>query len=87
MKKILLELFTSPTCPHCPTAKRIVGNAVKQMEDVLLIERDVSIPENANIAKEYGISGVPTLVINNKYRITGAPRSEDEVIRVIEQID
>lgn len=77
--ELLLELFTSPTCPHCPAAKRIAENVVKQMEGAILIERDVSSPENASIAARYGIHGVPTIMINGKYQIVGVPRSETEL--------
>ena len=80
MEGILLELFTSPTCPHCPTAKSIVGNVVKKMDNALLIVRDVSIPENAKIAAQYGIRGVPTLIINRKHIINGVPGSESELL-------
>lgn len=76
---LLLELFTSPTCPQCPAAKKIAGNVVKQMEGALLIERDVSLPENANVAARYGIRGVPTIVANGKYLISGVPGSETEL--------
>ncbi len=75
----LLELFTSPTCPHCPTAKRIAENVVKQLDSAVLIERDVSLPENADIATRYGIRAVPAMVVNNTYQISGAQGSEDEL--------
>ncbi len=79
MMELLLELFTSPTCPHCPAAKKIAENVVKQMEGALLIERDVSLPENADTAARYGIRGVPTIVINGKYQMAGVPGSETEL--------
>jgi small redox-active disulfide protein 1 len=73
---ILIELFTSPTCPYCPRAKEIAEKIVRRMPGVILIERDVSEPENAAIARSYGIQGVPAMVINRKYRILGVPREE-----------
>lgn len=77
--EFLLELFTSPACSHCPSAKRIAGNVVKQMEGAILIERDVSLPENAEAAARYGIQGVPTLIVNGKYQMAGVPGSEPEL--------
>ncbi len=74
---ILIELFTSPTCPYCPRAKEIVERVVRRIPRALLIERDVSEPENAEIARRYGIQGVPTIVINGRYRIVGVPREEE----------
>jgi small redox-active disulfide protein 1 len=69
----LLELFTSPTCPYCPKARKIVEDIVRGSENLLLVERDVSDPQNAEIARSYGITGVPALVINRKYKIQGIP--------------
>lgn len=77
--ELLIELFTSPTCPHCPAAKRVTESVVKQMEGALLIERDVSIPEHVEIAARYGIQGVPTIVVNSKYKMVGVPGSEGEL--------
>lgn len=84
--ELLLELFTSPTCPHCPAAKRIAENVVKQMEGALLIERDVSFPENASTAARYGIRGVPTIMVNGKYPIVGVPTSESELYSHLQNV-
>jgi len=71
-KQILIELFTSPTCPYCPKAKEIAERIVKELPNALLIERDVTVNENAEIARKYGIQGVPS--------------SEREVINYLKQI-
>jgi len=80
---ILIELFTSPSCPHCPRAKAMAENVVRQLPGTLLIERDVTKPDNQRVAAEYGIRGVPTMVINRKHMITGVPASEQELISAI----
>ncbi len=85
-KQILIELFTSPTCPYCPKAKNIAEKIVKEIPNALLIERDVTINENAEISRKYGIQGVPTMIINGTYRIVGVPNSEREVINYLKQI-
>ncbi len=84
--KILIELFTSPTCPHCPRAKEVAERVVRQLPGALLIERDVTEPENQRAAAEYGIKGVPTLVLNRRYIITGAPGSEHELMDAIRRM-
>jgi small redox-active disulfide protein 1 len=84
--EFLLELFTSPTCPHCPGAKRVAENVVKQMSGALLIERDISTPENAETAAKYGITGVPAIVVNGKYKMFGVPPSEDELYAQIRNV-
>ncbi len=85
-KQILIELFTSPTCPYCPKAKEISERIVKELPNALLIERDVTVNENAEIARKYSIQGVPTMIINGAYRIVGVPSSEREVINYLKQI-
>ncbi|WP_456474675.1 thioredoxin family protein [Candidatus Pyrohabitans sp.] len=81
-KGVLIELFTSPTCPYCPQAKKVAERIVRRIPQVLIIERDVSRPENAEIAHSYGIQGVPAMVINGRYRITGVP-GEEQLLRYL----
>lgn len=85
MEGLLLELFTSPTCPYCPKAREAIGEVVKTMKNALLIEREVTEPENAELARKYGIYSVPTLIINGQYRVEGVPR-RDELQRFLRQI-
>jgi len=85
-KAILIELFTSPTCPHCPRAKEVAERAVKGLPNALLLERDVTDPENSEIARRYGIKGVPTMIINEKYRVVGAPSSEEELTKYLKEV-
>ena len=84
--EFLLELFTSPTCPHCPAAKRVAENVVKQLDGALLIERDISLGENADVVAKYGITGVPAIVVNGKYKMVGVPTSEDELYTHIKSV-
>jgi small redox-active disulfide protein 1 len=84
--ELLLELFTSPTCPHCPGAKRVAENVVGQLSGALLIERDISIPEDAAIAAAYGVKGVPTIVVNGKYKMVGVPGSADELFSHLQNV-
>jgi len=82
---LLLELFTSPTCPHCPRARETIGEAVKTMRNALLVEREVTEPENAELARGYGIQSVPTLIVNGRYRIEGVPL-RDDLLRFLRQM-
>jgi small redox-active disulfide protein 1 len=85
MEGLLLELFTSPTCPYCPRAREAIGDAVKAMKNALFIERDVTESENAELARRYGIQSVPTLIINGAYRIEGVP-GRDDLLRFLRQM-
>ncbi len=84
--ELLLELFTSPTCPHCPAAMRVAENVVKGLAGAILIERDVSLPENQSLAAQYGIQAVPTLVANKRHRIVGIPGSEKDLYSKLQNI-
>ncbi len=79
MHGYVFELFTSPTCPYCPEARRRVENIVKKLKNAILIERNISEPENAELARRYGIMSVPTLIINGRYKIVGLV-SEEEIL-------
>jgi small redox-active disulfide protein 1 len=84
--ELLLELFTSPTCPHCPAAKRVAENVVGQMEGALMIERDISTPEGTESAARYGVQGVPTIVVNGRYKMVGVPPSEAELLSHLQSV-
>ena len=45
---VKIEVFTSPMCPHCPAAKRVVEEVVSEMEGVEVEHVDVmKEPERA----------------------------------------
>lgn len=82
---ILLELFTSPTCPYCPAAKKVIGSVASQLNDAVVLDRDISLKENQEIASRYGITSVPTLVINEKYIIV-SPTDARQILNILQQI-
>ena len=85
MEGVLIELFTSRSCPYCPAARQVAEGAIAISESALLIERDIDEPESGARAMELGVTNVPTLVINGKYKIVGAPRSVEELAQMIDQ--
>ncbi len=50
MKGMLLELFTVPLLLQ--GEKRIAEKVAKQLSNVLLVHKDVSVPENAELARK-----------------------------------
>ena len=82
---IKVEVFSTNSCPHCPSAieaaqvaKDKLGDAI----DVEVIKIDES-EENRQKAIDYQIMAVPTIVINGEVTFVGAP-SEDELIDALE---
>jgi len=58
-----VEVFTSPTCPHCPSAKKLAHEVAKEMDDVVVKEMSTATHEGSRKAKRYGIMSVPTIII------------------------
>jgi len=57
----IVYLFTSPTCPHCITAKETVKKLNRK--DVDVEEYSFATEEGKAKANEYGITRVPTWLI------------------------
>lgn len=64
MEKSKVEVFTSPTCPHCPSAKNLAKQVEKEREDIEVKELSTATDEGMKKAQHYGIMSVPTLLIN-----------------------
>ena len=50
-----IMLFTTPTCQYCPPAKELLT----EVKEVLYLNAQ----DNIELAKQYGVRSVPTLVI------------------------
>lgn len=69
-----VEVFTSPTCPHCPGAERIVKQAKEELGDAIdVMIIDISDNDGRKKAIDYGIMAVPAIAINNVVEFVGAP--------------
>ncbi|WP_405305132.1 thioredoxin family protein [Methanobrevibacter sp.] len=84
---IKVEVFSTNSCPHCPSAidaaqvaKDKLGDAI----DVEVVKIDES-KENYERAIQYQIMAVPTIVIDGEVAFVGAPR-EDELIEKLESL-
>ena len=84
---IKVEVFSTNSCPHCPSAidaaqvaKDKLGDAI----DVEVLKIDES-DEHRQKAINYQIMAVPTIVIDGEVVFVGAP-SDDELIEKIESL-
>lgn len=69
-----VEVFTSPTCPHCPGAIKVVEEAKAKLGDEMEVEvLSIADPANRDAAINYGITAVPAIAINNSLAFIGAP--------------
>ncbi|NJD77747.1 MAG: glutaredoxin [Candidatus Methanoperedens sp.] len=74
-KPVVIEVFTSPTCPHCPMALSMAKELAAQMPGVQVAELSTTTPQGMAKAAFYGVQAVPTIYINGKRAFVGAPPS------------
>ena len=72
---VVIEVFTSPTCPHCPQALSMAKELASQMPGIQAIEVSTATPQGFAKAALYGVKAVPTVFINRKRAFVGAPPS------------
>lgn len=75
-----IKVFTTPTCPYCPSAARLAHQMAVESEYVTadVIEAN----EFPDLSRRYGVKGVPKTVINDSVEFVGAQPEE----LVLEQI-
>lgn len=84
---IKVEVFSTNSCPHCPSAidaAQIAKDKLGDAIDVEVVKIDES-EENRQRAIEYQIMAVPTIVINGEVTFVGAP-SDVELIEKLESL-
>jgi small redox-active disulfide protein 1 len=80
-----IELFTSPTCPHCPSAKELVRKVSKELK-INAKEYSTATKEGSRKANSYGIMSVPTIIIKGSKEIIGL-RGTPSREKLIESLD
>jgi len=73
---MLIEIITSPQCPHCPTAKRVVEEVVKKVSCDDIEVKYIDATEDPGTVEKYSIMAVPTIVVDGEVAFVGAPSSE-----------
>jgi thioredoxin 1 len=71
----VIEVFTSPTCPHCPRALEMARLVAIQIPGIQVVEQSTATPHGYAKAALYGVQAVPTIYINGKRAFVGAPPS------------
>ncbi len=62
---VTIEIFTSPTCPHCPPAKKLALQVAKERADdnVKVVETSIMTKEGSEKAQSLGVFGVPAIFV------------------------
>jgi thioredoxin 1 len=74
-RSVVIEVFTSPSCPHCPRALIMAKELAAQMPGIQAIEQSTATPQGMAKAAFYNVQAVPTIFINGKRAFVGAPPS------------
>lgn len=76
MPKTIIEVFTSPSCPHCPRAVIMARHLAKEIPNVEVVEISTATPQGYARALSLNVQAVPTIFINGKPVFVGAPSIE-----------
>jgi len=80
---VMMELFYSPVCPHCPKAKETLLEVLEKVDQKIhLDEVNVLSLEGLKRAEKYGVMAVPTIIVNMRHKIVGVPR-ESKLLKLI----
>ncbi len=72
---VVIEVFTSPTCPHCPRALAMAKEVAARLPGIQVVEQSTETPQGLAKAAFYGVQAVPIIYINGKRAFVGAPPS------------
>ena len=82
---IVIKVFTTLTCPHCPTAAAMAHKFA--MENSLIKAEAIDASEFPDLAIKYGVMGVPKVVVNEKIEFVGALPEDmflEQVLKVLQ---
>lgn len=83
---VVIEVFTSPTCPHCPRAVEMSRALAAETPGIEVREMSTVTPEGSAKAAYYGVRAVPTIFINGMMAFVGAPKSLPEFRQAVQQM-
>ncbi len=63
MDKATVYLFTSPTCPHCPAARRFIDEFKGERDDFLVRHISVATSDGQRLSRKFNVQSVPTFII------------------------
>jgi len=62
-KPLVMHVFTTPTCPHCPRAVQLAHEMA--FANPLITAYAVEVTEFPDLARQYHVSGVPKTVVDH----------------------
>lgn len=83
--KVVVDFFAT-WCGPCKMLSPVMDNIANDLQDIKFFKVDVD--KNEDIAREYGIMSIPTIIIFNNGKIVNTLvglRSKDELLEVIKE--
>ncbi len=82
---VLVELFVSPNCPHCPAAKLAVAKARKKFkgDEIDFHKYRTTTPEGKAKAARYDLLGVPAVFVDGE--MIRGEITEEKVVDLIDR--
>ena len=80
--RVKVEVFTSPTCPHCPSAVRLARSVEEKIPDIVkVVETSSGTHFGYQRMKKFNIMATPTIIISGpaiseKIGFRGTPSRE-----------
>ena len=83
--KVVVDFFAT-WCGPCKMLSPVMDNIANDLQDIKFFKVDVD--KNEDIAREYGIMSIPTIIIFNDGEVVNTLvglRSKDELLEVIKE--
>jgi glutaredoxin len=82
MKKV--ELFYSPTCPHCPFARELLREYKAENPGFEYVEVDTYTPEGVDRGISLNVMAVPSFVVDDEIKMVGWPFTAEDITKAIQ---
>ncbi len=83
---VMIEVYFSPVCPHCPGAKKLVAEVASKYDGEVEVEEiDTYTEEGVERGMANGVMAVPTVFIDGEKKFVGFPFLEEDLVASIEE--
>ncbi|MCK4703272.1 thioredoxin family protein [Candidatus Bathyarchaeota archaeon] len=81
---VRVELFFSPVCPHCPSARKLVSAVAGRYPHVEFVEVNTYTEEGIERGMSMRVLAVPTVAVDDEIKLVGWPFEEKDLVSLIE---
>ena len=83
-KDVHLQVFVTPTCPHCPGAVQLAHKFA--IESGRVTADMVEASEFPHLSIKYNVRGVPRTIINEEFSVEGAVPEDVLIEKILEAV-